>query len=91
MIGTEANWLPLCNRTHFSDLLSMNSLQSFGSYCGTPSLSRSCTISAQYTVLHCREKMEALLMPVAEEADASTVREKVFFFNLKIRQIPLTS
>ena len=50
-MGTEANWLSLCSRTHFSDrlLLSMNSLQSLGSYYGTPSLSRSCPISAQYT------------------------------------------
>ena len=47
-MGTEANWLPLCSRTHFSDclLLSMNGLQSLGSYSCTPSLSRSC---AQYT------------------------------------------
>ena len=56
--ATEANWLPLCSRTYFSGhlLLSMNNLQSLGSYCGTPSLSRSCAISAQYTKAFTVEK-----------------------------------
>ena len=61
-------------------LLSMNSLQSLGSYCSTSSLSRSSAISVQniksFTV---KKKMEVLLMPVVEEADASTVREEFFF------------
>ena len=81
-MGTEANWLPLLIRTHFSNrlLLSMNSRQSLGSYCGNPRLSRSCAISAQYTKFFTVEKkLEVLLMPVAEEADASTVREEFFF------------
>ena len=57
-MGTEANWLPLCSRTYFSDrlLLTMNSRQSLGLYCGTPSLSRSCAISAQYTKFYTVEK-----------------------------------
>ena len=85
-MGTEANWLPLCSRIRFSDrlLLSMNSLQTLGSYCGTPSLSRSCAISAQYTKYFTVEKKkEVLLMSLVEETDASTIREDFFFsFNL---------
>ena len=88
-MGTEANWLPLCSRTHFCDrlLLSMNSLQSLASYCGTQSLSRSCAISAQYTKSFIVEKKtEVLLMPVEEEADASTVKEEVFFLQSGCQQ-----
>ena len=80
--GTEANWLPLWSRTHFSNrlLLSINSLQSLGSYCGTPSLCRSWAISVQYTKsFSSKKKIEELLMSVVVKGDASTVREEVLF------------
>ena len=57
---------------------------SLGSYGGTLSLSRSCTIDTHYPKSFSseREKMEVLLMPVAEEADECTVRYEVFSFNM---------
>ena len=81
-MGTEANCLPMCSRTQFSDrlLLSMNSLQSLGSHSKFEQKLRNiCTV---HHVFHWREKTEAILMPVAEEADASTVIEEIFSFNM---------
>ena len=43
-----------------------------------------CTV---HKVLHCREKTGVLLMPVAEEADVSTVKEEVFSFNLDTKSL----
>ena len=78
-MGTEANWLPLCSKTYFSDrlLLSMNSLQFLGSYCGTPSLSRSCAISAKsFTVEKKRRYSWCLLWKKLMRA----LSERRFFF-----------
>ena len=84
--GTDAKWLPLCSRTHFSDhlLLSINNLQSSGLHCGTPSLCRSCAIFVQYTrSFSVEKKTVVLLTSVAVEGDTNTVRKDVFSFSLE--------
>lgn len=72
--------LPLWSKTHFSDrlLLSVNSLQSLGSYCGTLSLCRRCAMSIQY-IKSSSEKKKVLWMPVAIEGDASEHCQRDFF------------
>ena len=39
-----------------------------------------CNICTVHQVLHCREKTEVILMPVAEEADVRKESERSFFF-----------
>lgn len=72
--------LPLWSKTHFSDrlLLSVNSLQSLGSYCGTLSLCRRCAMSIQY-IKSSSDKKKVLWMPVAIEGDASEHCQRDFF------------
>ena len=80
-MDTETNWLPLCSRTDFNDrlLLSMSSLQSLGSYCGTPS----CTISAQYTKSFTVEKKRRYSWCLLRKKLIRVLSERGFFcFNL---------
>ena len=83
-MSTEENWLPLCSRTHFCDrlLLSMNSLQSLGSYCGTPSLSRSCAISSQYAKSITVEKKGGTLDAYCGRSWCEHCQRVFFSFNL---------
>lgn len=79
--------LPWC-RTFYRDrlLLSMNSHQSSGWYCGTTNLYRSCAISVQYTKSSSEKKREVILMSVAVDGDASTVREEFSFLQSGCQQ-----
>ena len=65
---------------HVVDKFCIVSGFSLGSYGGTLSLSRNCAIDTHYPKSFSPEKKktEILLMPVAEETDACTVREEVF-------------
>ena len=60
----------------------MNSLQSLGLYCGTPSLSRSCAISAQYTKSFTLEKKWRYSWCLLRKKLMQALSERFFFFNL---------
>ena len=73
----------------------MNTLQSLGLYCGTPSLSRNCAISAQYTKLFTVEKKRRYSWCLLRKKLMRALSERSFFFPSigmpTVWQSPLTS